>query len=103
MFSHAAVAFYRLTEGVTNSVKVVQAGHGAAELMAGYDGYPPLATVARAQATVAYAQVFFDGKHNDVVWICGKAGVAGMIALATPPPADASTVPVQYLPASCHA
>jgi len=41
--------------------------------------------------------------NNDVVWICGKAGVAGMVALATAPPADGTTVPVQYLPASCHA
>jgi len=41
--------------------------------------------------------------NNDVVWVCGKAGVAGMVALATAPPADGSTVPVQYLPASCHA
>jgi type IV pilus assembly protein PilA len=41
--------------------------------------------------------------NNDVVWICGKAGVAGMQALATPPPVDGTTVPVQYLPAACHA
>ena len=40
--------------------------------------------------------------NNDVVWICGKAGVANMVALATAPPADASTVPAIYLPASCH-
>jgi type IV pilus assembly protein PilA len=41
--------------------------------------------------------------NNDVVWVCGKAGVAGMAPLATAPPADTSTVLVQYLPASCHA
>jgi type IV pilus assembly protein PilA len=41
--------------------------------------------------------------NSDVVWICGKAGVVGMVALQTAPPADGSTVPVQYLPASCHA
>jgi type IV pilus assembly protein PilA len=40
--------------------------------------------------------------NNDIVWICGKAGTTGMAALATAPPADASTVSVQYLPASCH-
>ena len=40
--------------------------------------------------------------NNDVVWVCGKAGVANMVALATAPPADASTVPAQYLPTVCH-
>ena len=41
--------------------------------------------------------------NNDVVWICGKAGVVGIAALATAPPADASNVPPQYLPTICHA
>jgi type IV pilus assembly protein PilA len=40
--------------------------------------------------------------NSDVVWICGKAGVTGMVALSTAPPTDGSTVPVQYLPAACH-
>jgi type IV pilus assembly protein PilA len=38
--------------------------------------------------------------NSDIVWICGKAGAP---AGATGAPADASTVPVQYLPSSCHA
>ena len=38
--------------------------------------------------------------NNDVIWVCGKALVP---AGDTGSPADASTVPVQYLPASCHA
>jgi type IV pilus assembly protein PilA len=37
--------------------------------------------------------------NNDVVWVCGKAatptGTTGV-------PADNTSVPVQYLPASCH-
>jgi len=41
--------------------------------------------------------------NNDVVWICGKAALPTAPALATAPPADASTVPAQYLPTSCHA
>jgi type IV pilus assembly protein PilA len=32
--------------------------------------------------------------NNDVVWICGKAG--NPASLASAPPADASTMPVQY-------
>jgi type IV pilus assembly protein PilA len=38
--------------------------------------------------------------NNDVVWVCGKAG--NPAGLATNPPADGSTVPVQYLPGACH-
>ena len=41
--------------------------------------------------------------NNDVVWICGKAALPTAPALATAPPTDASTVPAQYLPTSCHA
>jgi type IV pilus assembly protein PilA len=36
----------------------------------------------------------------DVIWVCGKAAVP---AGDTEAVADATTVPVQYLPASCHA
>ena len=39
--------------------------------------------------------------NNDVVWVCGTAAVP--VGLATAPPADATSVPAQYLPTSCHA
>ncbi|HEY3784457.1 MAG TPA: pilin [Steroidobacteraceae bacterium] len=38
--------------------------------------------------------------NNDVVWICGKA--VAPATLVTAPPADTSSVAVQYLPAACH-
>src|SRR5579871_5464707 len=38
--------------------------------------------------------------NNDVIWVCGKG--TAPTTLATAPPADATTVPVQYLPAACH-
>jgi type IV pilus assembly protein PilA len=44
-------------------------------------------------------------KNNDVVWFCGGSNAAAnpaVGALGTAPQADASNVPVQYLPASCH-
>jgi type IV pilus assembly protein PilA len=41
--------------------------------------------------------------NGDIVWICGKAAVPTTPALATAPPADASTVLAAYLPTSCHA
>lgn len=66
MVSHDCVAFYLLSEEVSKSVKVVQSGQGADEILAGYDWYPPLASVARNQVTDAYAKVFFDRTHDDI-------------------------------------
>jgi asparagine synthase (glutamine-hydrolysing) len=60
MISHDAVAFYLLSEEVAKHVKVVQSGQGADEVFAGYDWYPPLADVPRADAVSAYANAFFD-------------------------------------------
>ena len=69
MVSHDCVAFYLLSEEVSKSVKVVQSGQGADEILAGYDWYPPLANVAREHTTEAYAKVFFDRDHADVLAI----------------------------------
>jgi asparagine synthase (glutamine-hydrolysing) len=69
MVSHDCVAFYLLSEEVSKYVKVVQSGQGADEILAGYDWYPPLANVAREQTTEAYAKVFFDRGHTDVLSI----------------------------------
>jgi asparagine synthase (glutamine-hydrolysing) len=66
MVSHDCVAFYLLSEEVSKSVKVVQSGQGADEILAGYDWYPPLADVPRSQTTDAYAKVFFDRRHEAV-------------------------------------
>jgi asparagine synthase (glutamine-hydrolysing) len=60
MVSHDCVAFFLLSEDVSRSIKVVQSGQGADEVLGGYDWYPPLASVSRDQATEAYAKVFFD-------------------------------------------
>jgi asparagine synthase (glutamine-hydrolysing) len=69
MVSHDCVAFYLLSEEVSKTIKVVQSGQGADEILAGYDWYPPLANVAREQTTEAYAKVFFDRTHADVLAI----------------------------------
>jgi asparagine synthase (glutamine-hydrolysing) len=69
MVSHDCVAFYLLSAEVSKSVKVVQSGQGADEILAGYSWYPPLANVAREQTTEAYAKVFFDRSHDDVLSI----------------------------------
>ncbi|PRY69386.1 asparagine synthase (glutamine-hydrolysing) [Glaciihabitans tibetensis] len=60
MTSHDCVAFYLLSQDVSQSVKVVQSGQGADEVLGGYDWYPPLANVARGAAVEAYSSVFFD-------------------------------------------
>ncbi|WP_210481570.1 N-acetylglutaminylglutamine amidotransferase [Naasia sp. SYSU D00948] len=66
MVSHDAVAFYLLSEDVAKSVKVVQSGQGADEVLGGYDWYPPLADVPRQDAVEAYAKVFFDRRWPDL-------------------------------------
>jgi asparagine synthase (glutamine-hydrolysing) len=66
MVSHDCVAFYLLSQEVAKSVKVVQSGQGADEVLGGYDWYPPLADVARADAVDAYARVFFDRPFSDL-------------------------------------
>ena len=60
MVSHDCVAFYLLSEDVSKSVKVVQSGQGADEVLGGYDWYPPLAKVRRQDAVEEYSKVFFD-------------------------------------------
>lgn len=66
MVSHDAVAFYLLSEDVSQHVKVVQSGQGADEVLGGYDWYPPLAGVPREQAAEAYASVFFDRRFPEL-------------------------------------
>ncbi|GGH45603.1 N-acetylglutaminylglutamine amidotransferase [Microbacterium album] len=66
MVSHDCVAFYLLSEDVSRSVKVVQSGQGADEVLGGYDWYPPLANVPRDQAAEAYARVFFDRRFAEL-------------------------------------
>ena len=68
----------------------------------------PIAITYGGQASAKLAGLILDvspgiSTNNDVVWICGKAGVLGMTALQTAPPVDATNVPAQYLPTSCHA
>lgn len=66
MVSHDCVAFYLLSEEVSKSVKVVQSGQGADEILGGYDWYPPLLGVPREQSIEAYAKVFFDRSHDEI-------------------------------------
>jgi asparagine synthase (glutamine-hydrolysing) len=60
MVSHDCVAFWLLSQEVSQHVKVVQSGQGADELLGGYSWYPPLAATPRDQAAEAYRSVFMD-------------------------------------------
>jgi asparagine synthase (glutamine-hydrolysing) len=64
MVSHDCVAFYLLSEEVAKSIKVVQSGQGADEVLGGYDWYPPLVGVPREEAVEAYSRVFFDRRWS---------------------------------------
>ncbi|MCZ2804019.1 N-acetylglutaminylglutamine amidotransferase [Modestobacter sp. VKM Ac-2983] len=64
--SHDAVAFYLLSQQVSQHVKVVQSGQGADEVLAGYDWYPPLEGVPAEAAVEAYARVFVDRPHAEL-------------------------------------
>lgn len=66
MVSHDVVAFYLLSREVSKSIKVVQSGQGADEILGGYDWYPPLAGVPRDGALDAYQKAFFDRPHSEV-------------------------------------
>jgi len=96
MVSHDCVAFYLLSEEVSKSIKVVQSGQGADEILAGYDWYPPLANIARDQTTDAYAKVFFDRDHSDVSSIfapeyCADTDVSREFVMAHQSAAGADT------------
>ena len=66
MVSHDCVAFYLLSEQVSKSIKVVQSGQGADEVLGGYDWYPPLESVARGDAVDAYSRLFVDRPWPDM-------------------------------------
>jgi asparagine synthase (glutamine-hydrolysing) len=70
--SHDAVAFYLLSQQVSQHVKVVQSGQGADEVLAGYDWYPPLDGVPADQAVDAYSRVFVDRPHDALVQLLGE-------------------------------
>jgi len=59
MVSHDVVAFFLLSQEVSQHVKVVQSGQGADEVFAGYHWYQKLAEV-EGDGVDEYASVFFD-------------------------------------------
>ncbi|MEU4639091.1 N-acetylglutaminylglutamine amidotransferase [Micromonospora sp. NPDC023814] len=76
MVSHDCVAFYLLSEVVSQHVKVVQSGQGADEILGGYHWYPPLAGVGRDEALDTYARAFFDRDAAGLARVLNPAWLA---------------------------
>jgi len=72
MVSHDCVAFYLLSQEVSQHVKVVQSGQGADEVLGGYSWYPPLASVPRDEAAEAYRSVFMDRRWSALQPMLGE-------------------------------
>ncbi|MGJ3507722.1 N-acetylglutaminylglutamine amidotransferase [Enemella sp. A6] len=80
MVSHDAIAFYLLSQEVSQHVKVVQSGQGADEMFAGYHWYPPLAEVADDDvdgALATYRKAFFDRSHDELAGLLAPEWMAG--------------------------
>lgn len=72
MVGQDAVAFYLLSEKVSQDVKVVMSGQGADEVFGGYFWYPKMAEAGREidltdpqQAVGAFAPYYFDRSHQE--------------------------------------
>ncbi|WP_047154901.1 N-acetylglutaminylglutamine amidotransferase [Aneurinibacillus tyrosinisolvens] len=68
MVSHDTVAFYLLSQEVSQETKVVLSGQGADEVFAGYHWYPKVMNGTRDTA-VEYKEAFFDRTHEEVLEI----------------------------------
>ncbi len=77
MVSHDCVAFYLLSEAVSQHLTVVQSGQGADEILAGYHWYPPLVGVDREQALDVYARAFFDRDAAGLAQVLNPAYLTG--------------------------
>ncbi|MDG4811832.1 N-acetylglutaminylglutamine amidotransferase [Hydrogenovibrio sp. 3SP14C1] len=70
MFGQDAIAFYLLSEKVSEDVKVVMSGQGADEVFAGYFWYPMMAKAAASlndtsRPVDAFAPYYFDRSHAE--------------------------------------
>ena len=76
MVSHDVVAFYLLSQDVSQHVRVVQSGQGADEVFAGYHWYPPM--LGADDPIETYSKAFFDRDDHgvrallDPAWHCDE-------------------------------
>ena len=69
MGSHDVVAFYLLSEQVSQHVKVAQSGQGADEVFAGYGYHQPFANASRTGAVDLFTGSFFDRGHAEMAQV----------------------------------
>ena len=65
MFGQDAVAFFLLSEQVSQQVKVVQSGQGADEVFAGYFWYQKMVQDINGNYTDRFARYYFDREHDE--------------------------------------
>lgn len=65
MFAQDAVAFYLLSEQVSQHIKVVQSGQGADEVFAGYFWYPQMQAASGGSRLDRFAPHYFDRDHSE--------------------------------------
>ncbi|MBD3609318.1 MAG: N-acetylglutaminylglutamine amidotransferase [Gammaproteobacteria bacterium] len=65
MFGQDAVAFYLLSEQVSQQIKVVQSGQGADEVFGGYFWYPQIAEDENGSDVERLARHYFDRDHAE--------------------------------------
>jgi len=65
MFGQDAVAFYLLSEQVSQQVKVVQSGQGADEVFGGYFWYPQMHQDIKGTDVERFARYYFDRPHSE--------------------------------------
>lgn len=65
MFGQDAVAFFLLSEQVSQQVKVVQSGQGADEVFAGYFWYQKMVKDINGGYTDRFARYYFDREHDE--------------------------------------
>lgn len=65
MFGQDAVAFYLLSERVSQEVKVVQSGQGADEVFGGYFWYPKMQAQTSGTRLERFRSLYFDRDHDE--------------------------------------
>ncbi len=67
MFGQDAVAFYLLSEQVSQHIKVVQSGQGADEVFGGYFWYPRMAAERTGSRLERFRKHYFDRDHDEML------------------------------------
>jgi asparagine synthase (glutamine-hydrolysing) len=77
MFGQDAVAFYLLSEQVSQHIKVVQSGQGADEVFGGYFWYPRMRAETEGLRLERFRKHYFDRDHAEMARMLTKAYQVG--------------------------